>query len=159
MPTAKKAPKKPAVKAAPATNLKKNEITVHEWNWANIPSGSKVIAVINGRKVNDARVYKYQSNIYVCNNVYSYKNGCPNQLGYKGSMYVGSASARDQTAFNCYITEVTLDPKFVAPVPLVVDGRTVTFNKTSISVGCKTVPFNVVLAIADQIKQLQKLKK
>ncbi len=119
--------------------------TIVEYDWKNIPVGSKFTAIIKGRKTKGL-IQKYDKKIYLCQSVYN-GNSCPNKLGYKYSYRINDGSNDSLKSEYVQNLKVTLNPYFVEIPTLRAGDREVFINKGYITVGCTKVTNKEVIDI------------
>ena len=128
----------------------KKKITIEEWNWDNIPVGSKFKGTIKEVSV-EGRIQKEDGNIYLCQNLED-GSKCSNKLNYKYSYIIHQGSNADLEKEKVVITSITLDPKFKPSIQIYIKDNLVVFNKGSITVGCTTVDNKTVREIVKHLK-------
>lgn len=128
----------------------KKKITIEEWDWNNIPVGSKFKGTIDDIPV-EGRIQKEFNCIFLCQD--SVNGGsCTNKLDYDYSYNIFKGSCREIEKEGVVITSITLDPKFKPPVQIYIKDNLVVFNKGSITVGCTTVDNKTIREIVKHLK-------
>lgn len=156
----KAAPKKKAAKKKSAPSYKLNgslfeEVVLKQINWSKVPNGTKItVKDADTERKFSGRVFKDKNGyIIICHNSYNHDYSETDLIpGYKYSVNLEKGTPKDLLEWNFTILGLELDPTYVVPKSIKVNGYLVLFKEGKIKVGCTTIDNSVVREIASLLK-------